>query len=104
MNVLQTLHSLIDGLGEHGDRPAVLALQKQKMERWSYAKLAEQVQRLAQGLTKEGVGKGVPVALLAGSRAEWLVACLAVIKAGAVVVPVDLQLTDDVLGHVLKDS
>jgi long-chain acyl-CoA synthetase len=104
MNELLTLRSLVDGLSEHGDRPAVLALRKQEMERWSYAKLADQVQRLAQGLAKAGVGKGVPVALFATNRPEWLVACLAVIKAGAVAVPVDVQLGDDVLTHVLNDS
>lgn len=104
MNELLTLRSLIDGLPEHGDRPAVLALRKQDIETWSYAKLADHVQRLARGLAAAEVGKGVPVALLASNRPEWLVACLAVIEAGAVAVPVDVQLGDDVLAHVLNDS
>src|SRR5438309_914691 len=104
MNPLHTLRSFIDGLGERGDRPAILALQKQEMDRWSYAKLADHVQQLAQGMAKEGIGKDVPVALLAGTRPEWLIACLAVVKAGAVAIPLDIQLADDVLGHVLKDS
>src|SRR5207244_2773418 len=104
MNQLHTLCSFIDKLGEHGDRPAILALQKQEIDRWSYAQLGDHVQQLALGMTKEGVDKGVPVALLAGSRPEWLVACLAIVKAGAVAIPLDMQLADDVLGHVLKDS
>src|SRR5436190_2225180 len=89
---LQTLRSLIDALSVHGDRPAVLALRKQEIEPWSYAKLAAQVQRLAHGFSKAGAGKGAFVALLASGRPEWFVACLAAIHAGAVVVPLDVQL------------
>src|SRR5438093_8229481 len=51
-----------------------------------------------------GVGRGDAVALLAGNRPEWVAACLAVIQAGAVVVPLDVQFPDDVLKHVLRDS
>src|SRR6266704_2113379 len=104
MTELQTLRTLVDGLAGHGDRPAVLVLRKQNIERWTYAKLADQARRLAQGLLKAGVGKGVPVGLLASTRPEWIVACLAVIEAGAVVVSIDVQLSDDVLVHVLNDS
>jgi long-chain acyl-CoA synthetase len=35
---------------------------------------------------------------------EWVVACLAVISAGGVVVPLDAQLGDEALGHALADS
>jgi long-chain acyl-CoA synthetase len=104
MNELSTLRSLVDGWSEYGDRPAVLALRKDDMETWSYARLADQVRRLARGLARAEVDKGTPVALLAGSRPEWMVACLAVMDAGGVAVPVDVQLADDVLRHVLKDS
>jgi long-chain acyl-CoA synthetase len=101
---LGTLRSVLDRLAEHGDRPALLALHKAGIERLSYAELADQVRRLARGLAGAGVGRGDAVALLAGNRPEWVAACLAVIGAGAVVVPLDVQLADDVLGHVLKDS
>src|SRR5436190_586729 len=104
MEKLHTLQSVIDRFPEHGDRPALLALHRAGIERRSYAELADQVQRLARGLAEAGVGRGDHVALLAGNRTEWITACLAVIKAGAVVVPLDVQLADDVLGHVLKDS
>jgi long-chain acyl-CoA synthetase len=105
MEKLRTLQSLIEDLAAHGDRPAVLALHKEGTERWSYAELADRVRRLAVGLIQEGgVGRGDPVALLAGNRPEWLAACLAVIQAGAVVVPLDVQFGDDALAHVLSDS
>jgi long-chain acyl-CoA synthetase len=104
MENLQTLQPVLDGLSEHGDRPALLALLKEGSVRRSYAELADQVRWLARGLAGAGVGRGDHVALLAGNRPEWVAACLGVIRAGAVIVPLDVQLADDVLGHVLKDS
>ena len=103
-NELQSLRSVVDALSEYADRPAVLALRKEEIDRWSFAKLAAHVQRLAQGFKSAGAGKGACVGLLASPRPEWFVACLAAIRAGAVVVPLDVQLSDDVLSHVLKDS
>jgi long-chain acyl-CoA synthetase len=44
------------------------------------------------------------LALFAANRMEWVVACLAVISAGGVVVPLDAQLGDETLGHALADS
>src|SRR5205823_3961816 len=35
---------------------------------------------------------------------QWVAACLAVLGAGAVAVPLDVQLADDALGHALEDS
>src|SRR5215217_5462425 len=104
MSELSTLQSLIDSLLELGDQPAVLALHKEGIERWSYAELADHVQQLACGLAETGVGGGDHVALLAPNRPEWIVACLAVIEAGAVVVPLDVQFGDEELATVLKDS
>lgn len=41
--------------------------------------------------------------MLAPNRPEWVIAALGVIHAGAVLVPVDHQLGDDLLVHVLND-
>ncbi len=104
MSELRTLGSLVDTLSERGDRPAMLALHKEDAERWTYAGLSGHVRRLASGLVEAGVHRGDHVALLAGNRVEWIVACLAVIGAGAVVVPLDAQIGDDMLVHALDDS
>src|SRR5215210_2786706 len=104
MSELRTLRSLVDALSEHGDRPAVLALHKESIERWSYAELADHVRRLASGLTETEVGRGDHVALLAANRPEWIAACLAVIGGGGVVVPLDVQLGDEELSYALDDS
>ena len=104
MSELRTLQSLIDALSEHGDRQAVMALHKEDAVRWSYRELADNVRRLACGLIEAGVGRGDYTALLAANRPEWIAACLATIGAGAVVVPLDVQLGDGELSYALDDS
>jgi long-chain acyl-CoA synthetase len=66
--------------------------------------VADQVQRLARGLVGAGVGRGAHVALLASNRPEWVVVCLAVLKAGATIMPLDTQIANEALEHVLRDS
>src|SRR5215212_7376477 len=101
---LRTMRSVIDGLSARGEEPALMAAGEEGMEIWSYSELAGQVRRLAGGLREVGVESGDHVALLAANRKEWVVACLAVISAGGVVVPLDVQLEDETLGRVLVDS
>src|SRR5215212_9486363 len=101
---LHTLRSVVDGLSARGERPTLVASGEEGVEIWSYVELAGYVRRLAHGLLGAGVDRGDHVALLAANRKEWVVACLAVISAGAVVVPLDVQLGDESLSHVLVDS
>jgi long-chain acyl-CoA synthetase len=44
------------------------------------------------------------VVLLAKNRPEWVMSCLAAIAIGAIVVPLDTQISSDALHHVLRDS
>jgi long-chain acyl-CoA synthetase len=99
-----TLRSVIGGLSAFGGRPAVVAFGEGGMETWSYGELGGRVGRLAVGLRGVGVGRGDHVAILCGNGFGWISACLAVISAGGVVVPLDVQLGDEVLGRVLRDS
>lgn len=101
---LRTLQSLVSRLPKVGDRPFVVEMQEEGAEHQSYAELADRVRRLARGLIDTGVGRGDPVALLAPNSPEWIAACLAVIEAGAVIVPLDAGLSDEELSHALSDS
>jgi len=101
---LETLQTLIDRFSVSGDRPAILAFQSDTLEHWSYAELVDSVARLSTALRDAGIGRGETVALMAGNRPEWVIAALAVIYAGGVLVPVDVQLVDDVVAHILEDS
>src|SRR5918993_2209923 len=98
------LRTVVDGLGAHGGRPALVMVGEEGVEVWTYGELVGWVRRLARGLRGAGVDRGDRVALLAANSREWVAACLAVISAGAVVVPLDAQLGDDSLRHALEDS
>jgi hypothetical protein len=91
---LSRLRSVVDGLWAHGGRPALVAVGEEGVEIWTYGELAWRVLGLGRGLRGAGVERGDHVALLAANSKEWVAACLAVISAGAVVVPLDVQLGD----------
>jgi long-chain acyl-CoA synthetase len=99
-----TLGSVVEGLSGRDGRPAVVVFGEEGVETWSYRELAGRVRRLALGLRGVGVERGDHVAILCANRPEWIAACLAVISAGAVVVPLDVQIGDEALGRVLMDS
>jgi long-chain acyl-CoA synthetase len=104
MAELRTLMSLMESLSGYAEKPAILAMRQEGAERWSYTELGEHARRLARGFSETGVGHGAHVALLAGNRPEWVVACLGAIGTGAVVVPLDVRLGDSELSHALSDS
>jgi long-chain acyl-CoA synthetase len=99
-----TLIEIADGLGAHTERPALVAFGARERREWSHGQLAGTVRELAAGLVSAGLEPGARVALFAPDGPEWIASALAVIRAGAVVVPLDAQLTDDALAHTLIDS
>ena len=98
------LRELIGALPRGADKPAIIALQKEGIDLWSYRKLSDHVVRLAAGLADAGLCRGERVAILAGNSPEWVVACLAVIQTGGVAVPLDAQLAANALNQALRDS
>ena len=104
MDRFSSLRDLIDALPRGADKPAIIALQKEGLDLWSYRKLSEHVVRLAAGLAEAGLCRGERVAILAGNSPEWVVSCLAVIQTGGVAVPLDAQLAANAINQVLKDS
>lgn len=70
----------------------------------NYDDLTKDVRHLSCGLRKKGVRQGDTVVLFAPNGYEWIVACLAVIKAGAIAVPVDIQTQEKDLRYILNDS
>jgi long-chain acyl-CoA synthetase len=99
-----TLCDVFDVIPQYGKRPALRLPGRPDAAQWSYADLDQHARRLAGGLMNAGLSAGDCVALLASTRPEWFLACVATIMAGAVPTPLDEQLGDDVLKHVLTDS
>jgi len=70
----------------------------------TYAQLNQLVDRAAAGLTALGVLRGDRVAVLMPKRIEKVASLLAVLKAGAIAVPVNALLKAPQVAHILRDS
>jgi long-chain acyl-CoA synthetase len=80
----------------HRDRTAMRLLhaadgQPREPHRYTYADLSNLAERVAAVLRERGVVAGDKVMLLAENRPEWGISYFGILKAGAVVVPVDWQ-------------
>ncbi len=70
----------------------------------TYREAWDMIRRVAGRLAAEGVKPGDQVAVTGKNAPEWTVAYLAVLAAGAVVVPVDYQLSDEEIVNIVKAS
>jgi long-chain acyl-CoA synthetase len=100
----RTLQSVVDSLDEYGEKPALVFFDKKDRDHWCFEKLSDCARSFANGLAKDGVKRGDAVALFAENRPEWIAAALGIIRSGAVAVPLDVQLGNKALAHVLHDS
>ena len=73
-------------------------------EHIAYGELLEQTQNLSHALTGLGITPGAKVALLILNRPENLISYFAVLLAGAVAVPINIQLKADEIHYILEDS
>src|SRR5437868_11252715 len=104
MSSERTLQTVVDSLGEHGDKTALLVFGKKDRDRWSFQKLVGCARSFANGLVREDFKRGDTVVLFAENSPEWVVTALGIIRAGMVAVPLDVQLGDETLVHTLQDS
>jgi fatty-acyl-CoA synthase len=96
-----TLAQLFDhALERFGDRLAIVY----EGRSWSYREMADKSERLAQALTRAGIGPGGRVALMMSNRPEYLVADQAIIRCGGVKVPLNDMLSSAEIDFILQDS
>jgi long-chain acyl-CoA synthetase len=86
----------------HGDRAALVEAEGGRRLTWSEMEAA--VARGAGALRAAGVSPGDRVALLLPNSAAFAVALWSVLRAGAVVVPVNPAYTPPEIAHMLRDS
>ncbi|WP_458121519.1 non-ribosomal peptide synthase/polyketide synthase [Paenibacillus sp. Z6-24] len=72
--------------------------------RVTFRELDEQSNRLANHLAARGLGKGNTVGLLLDRSPELIVSILAVLKQGAVFIPIDPEYPQDRTEYILQDS
>jgi acetyl-CoA synthetase len=73
-------------------------------EVWTYRRLAEAANQLANGLVRMGVGKGDRVAVVLGQRPETAVVHMATYSVGAVIVPLSGLFGPEALESRLRDA
>ncbi len=98
-----TLCDIITALSEAGESDTIIAVADRHIT-LSRRQLLDNCTRLAGGIAASGIQPGDVVALLADNSELWITTALAIILRGAVVLPIDTQVSDTNLGHALEDS
>src|SRR5215208_2380073 len=82
---------VLGGAAARGDKPALVDGATGGVT--TYAEVADQVARTASGLAAEGIRPGEAVGLLGPNTPVWPVAFHAIVSLGAIVTPLNPQLT-----------
>jgi carnitine-CoA ligase len=98
----------VSSLGELLERRAADSPDKPYLffedRQWSYGQLNEEVDRLASGLARAGVGRGTHVNVHLSNRPEFVQLFFALAKLGVVMIPTNLALRENELGYILKHA
>lgn len=73
-------------------------------ERWTYARLNEDSNRIARGLLALGAQTGDRIAFVLPRTGRILIAMLGILKAGCAYIPLDPEYPAERISHVLEDS
>ena len=105
---------LDDAVAKHGDRVALrMPIPKERkrgrgiqlvLNEITYERLGEMVGRFSAALSEHGVSPGDKVALISKPRAAWATSFFAVLRCGAVVVPLDPELQKGEIERILKEA
>ncbi|MFF2154857.1 amino acid adenylation domain-containing protein [Paenibacillus chitinolyticus] len=85
------------------EKPQQIAVEMGELA-YTYSELNERANRFARTLARRGVAPGAKVALLLRRSPDMIVAILAVLKAGAVYVPIDPQYPEERILFMLQDT
>lgn len=97
----RNVHAMLaNAVARHPQREALICDEI----RWTYARLDEEVGRVAAGLAALGVGQGDRVAMLMGNGVPFVVLTYAVARLGAVTVPLSIRDQMPGIRHALVNS
>ena len=86
----------------HGSRDALLFKPAFRYQRWSYSRLWNESGRVATLLQRRGLTKGDQVVLWGPNSPHWVLAFLGCIRAGVILVPLDLRSAPDYVARVIS--
>jgi len=95
---------LFKACGRYQDRDALKSKKDGVFQPVTYNQLKEQVAEMATCYFELGMKKGDRIAILGENRTEWVVAYLAAVTSGMVAVPVDRDLKEREVRHILDFS
>ena len=103
-----------DAVAEHGQRIALrMPIPKERkrgrgvvlvLNEITYARLGEMVGRFAAAFSELGINPGDRVALISKPRAAWATSFFAILRCGAVVVPLDPELQKGEIERILREA
>ena len=101
-----TIHGIVrEVAGRFADRPAVLSKDSSGRYRSiTYGELIGLVDCVAGALKHQGIKRGDSVAICSYHGPDWVIADLAILTIGGVVVPIYHTLSPALMAHILRDS
>jgi acyl-CoA synthetase (AMP-forming)/AMP-acid ligase II len=96
------IEHVVGGAAARGDHPAFI--DGMSGEATTYAELAAKVDAAAAALQADGIGKGEVVGLIGPNSAEWGIAYHGILRAGAVVTPMNPLLRPEEIGRQVENA
>jgi len=98
------LVELVEGAAENHRNRVALRMSGERRDRLTYGELKRASDRAGLFLRDQGAGKGDRVLLASENRPEWAAAFFGILKAGAVAVPVDAQLSAAEIANLARSA
>lgn len=99
-SVLDFMHSRSE---KYSDSVAMSIKEGDRWREMTYGELSKRAIALCSYLIESGIKQGDRIALLSESKPEWGVAFFGSIRSGAIMVPLDIKLTETELTNILSD-
>jgi len=101
-----TIIDILEAINKnYGDITAVQIKGKNGIFRkTSYVELGRRTVDVSSNLIKWGIAKGERIAIYSENRPEWAVAFFGIVSAAAIVVPIDIKLSEAETQFILSDS
>jgi len=100
---LETLNDIIEvSAQKFGNKDALIIKPGFRTRAWTYRDLADLVPRAARYLSQSGIKKGDRVLMFGVNRPEYGIAILAALRAGAVLVPLDVNSPPDFVAKIAQ--
>ncbi len=100
----ETLYHYIERCREFGDRLFCTYRTEFRRFHWTYAQLVDRTDRMAAFLRRRGLRSGDRVLLWAPNSPDWAIAYLGCIRAGLIVVPLDVRQTEEFAARVAEET